>query len=186
MKTVKITIEELAQVLANIKGNPIASVGMLTSQKSKVSKRVAKIMNLNPEDFFKYSEIQVQLGSTYSTRVNNQRAKEGKNTDFVAQLGNVEKIKGALGKGAQEWNTHILYAILTPNRNSKGQSFYIHKQNRVSFDFIKEVFNPSALKSYKSNTQKVDDDILHLTPKLTSITSLTTNGTRYEIIGSKA
>ena len=185
MKITKITIAELNVLLSQIKGNPIASVEMVTSQKSKVSKTIAKLKNLNPDEFFKFSKIPVQLGSTYSTRVNNQRTKEGKENDFVAQLGNVIKISGALGKGAQEWNDAKRYAILTPNRNQKSESFYIYQNNKVDFSFIKSVFNPSSLKHYKSTTQQVDSDILHLTVMVNSITALVTSGVRYEIIQGK-
>ena len=185
MKNVRITVSELAQLLASIKGNPIASVEMVTSQKSKVSKRVAKDRGLDPKDFFKFTKMPVQLGSTYSTRVNNQREKEGKEKDFEAQLGNVIKVAGALGMGAQEWNAHIQYAVLTPNRNQKSDSFYIYQNNKADFKFIEQVFNPSALKKYKSNTQGVEDDILHLTIKVTSITALVVGGVRYDIIQGK-
>ena len=185
MKNVRITVSELAQLLASIKGNPIASVEMLTDQSKKVSKKVAKDLGLDPKDFFKFAKMPVQLGSTYSTRVNNQRDKEGKDTDFVAQLGNVVKVSGALGIGAQEWNAHIQYAVVTPNRNQKSDSFYIYQNNKADFGFIQQVFNPSALKKYKSNTQGVEDDILHLTIKLTSVTALVVNKNRFEIIQGK-
>ena len=185
MKNVRITVSELAQLLASVKGNPIASVEMVTSQKSKVSKRVATARGLDANDFFKFTKLPVQLGSTYSTRVNNQREKEGKDSDFVAQLGNVVKVAGALGMGAQEWNSHIQYAVVTPNRNQKSESFYLYQNNKADFGFIQQVFNPSALKKYKSNTQDVENDILHLTVKVTSITALVVGGVRYEIIQGK-
>ena len=185
MKNVRITVSELAQLLASVKGNPIASIEMVTDQSKKVSKRVAKDRGIDPKDFFKYTKLPVQLGSTYSTRVNNQRDKEGKDTDFVAQLGNVVKVSGALGIGAQEWNSHIQYAVVTPNRNQKSESFYLYQNNKADFKFIEQVFNPSALKKYKSNTQGVEDDILHLTIKLTSVTALVVNKNRFEIIQGK-
>jgi hypothetical protein len=185
MKNVRITVSELAQLLASVKGNPIASVKMVTSQKSKVSKRVATARGLDVNDFFKFTKMQVQLGSTYSTRVNNQREKEGKEKDFEAQLGNVIKVAGALGIGAQEWNSHIQYAVVTPNRNQKSDSFYIYQNNKADFKFIEQVFNPSALKKYKSNTQDVENDILHLTIKITSITAIVVNKNRFEIIQGK-
>jgi len=185
MKNVRITVSELAQLLASVKGNPIASIEMVTDQSKKVSKRVAKDRGIDPKDFFKYTKLPVQLGSTYSTRVNNQRDKEGKDTDFVAQLGNVVKVSGALGIGAQEWNSHIQYAVVTPNRNQKSESFYLYQNNKADFKFIEQVFNPSALKKYKSNTQGVEDDILHLTIKLTSITAIVVNKNRFEIIQGK-
>jgi len=185
MKNQRITLSELAKILASIKGNPIASIEMITEQHAKVSKKIANERNLNPKEFFKFTKMPVQLGSTYSTRVNNQRDKEGKDTDFVAQLGNVVKVSGALGLGAQEWNSHIQYAVVTPNRNQKSESFYIYQNNKADFEFIKQVFNPSALKKYKSNTQDVENDILHLTIKLTSITAIVVNKNRYEIIQGK-
>ena len=185
MKNVRITVSELAQLLASIKGNPIASIEMVTEQHAKVSKKIAKERNLNPKEFFKFTKMPVQLGSTYSIRVNNQRDKEGKEKDFVAQLGNVIKVAGALGMGAQEWNSHIQYAVVTPNRNQKSESFYLYQNNKADFGFIQQVFNPSALKKYKSNTQDVENDILHLTVKVTSITALVVGGVRYEIIQGK-
>ena len=185
MKNQRITLSELAKILASIKGNPIASIEMITEQHAKVSKKIANERNLNPKEFFKFTKMPVQLGSTYSTRVNNQRDKEGKDTDFVAQLGNVVKVSGALGLGAQEWNSHIQYAVVTPNRNQKSESFYIYQNNKADFEFIKQVFNPSALKKYKSNTQEVENDILHLTIKLTSITAIVVNKNRFEIIQGK-
>lgn len=185
MKNLRITTTELRDLLLNVKGNPIASIEMVTDQSKKVSKTVAKQQGLNPNDFFKFTKMAVQLGSTYSKRVNNQRTKEGKEADFEAQLGNVERIAGALGRGAQDWNKHINYAIVTPNRQKANESFYIYQNNKADFKFIQSVFNPSALKSYKSNTQNVDNDILHLTIKLTSITALVTNGVRYEILQTK-
>ena len=185
MKNQRITLSELAKILASIKGNPIASIEMITEQHAKVSKKIANERNLNPKEFFKFTKMPVQLGSTYSTRVNNQRDKEGKDTDFVAQLGNVVKVSGALGLGAQEWNSHIQYAVVTPNRNQKSESFYIYQNNKADFEFIKQVFNPSALKKYKSNTQDVENDILHLTIKLTSITAIVVNKNRFEIIQGK-
>ena len=185
MKNQRITLSELAKILASIKGNPIASIEMITEQHAKVSKKIANERNLNPKEFFKFTKMPVQLGSTYSTRVNNQRDKEGKDTDFVAQLGNVVKVSGALGIGAQEWNSHVQYAVVTPNRNQKSESFYLYQDNKADFGFIQQVFNPSALKKYKSNTQGVEDDILHLTVKVTSITALVVGGVRYEIIQGK-
>ena len=185
MKNARITVSELAQLLASVKGNPIASLEMVTDQSKKVSKKVAKDRGLDPKDFFKFTKMAVQLGSTYSTRVNNQREKEGKEKDFEAQLGNVIKVSGALGMGAQEWNAHIQYAVVTPNRNQKSESFYIYQNNKADFKFIEQVFNPSALKNYKSNTQGVEDDILHMTVKLTSVSALIVNGVRYDIAQGK-
>lgn len=174
MKRLKLTTPEFQIYLANIKGNPIATVTMVTPQKSKLSAASKRALEANK--LFKVSSINCQLGSTYAKRVNNQLEKEGKERDFEPQLGNVSKVSGCLGSGNRGWNDKISYMIITPNRNMKSESFYIYKGEKVGMDFIRNHFIPSALKSYGNKSQGTDNQIFHLTPMVDNIIEVAVNG----------
>lgn len=175
MKTIKLTTHELGVFLSTIKGNPIATVTMLSDQKSKLSAFAKKTLT---DSVFKLTEMQVQLGSTYKTRVNNQLEREGKQADFEPQYGNVRRVKGCFGLGANDWNADRKYLICTPNKNNKPKVAYIYQGKKVDQKFIESVFIPSALKKYKNKSQGTDKQIFHMTPMLKSILEINVNGQR--------
>lgn len=166
-------IENLKNALSNNNGNNFAHVTTMTSQKSKVSVKAAKELGIDPESVMKYSEIQVQVGSDYSTRVNNQLAREGKEKNFIADSAFYRMVSGALAVSKK--NENKFYAIVTPMSNSKGESYYLVNGKKVDFSLIEKLFKPSALKNY-GTSQGTDKEIKHLAIGLNSITRFALNG----------
>ncbi len=164
----------LRNTLANNEGNTIAHVTTMTSQKSKVSVNAAKALGIDPNDVMKYSEIQVQLGSNYSTRVNNQREREGLEKDFIAEKAFYRMVSGALAVNKKDESKE--YAIVTPMPNTKGESHYLVNGKKVDFSLIQKLFKPSSLKSYGNQSQGTAKETKHYAIGLDSITRLAING----------
>ena len=166
-------IENLKNELSNVVSNTIGHVTTMTCQKSKVSKKVAASLGIDPESVMKQSEIQVQFGSDYSTRVKNQLKRENKDNDFQAKEAFYRMVAGSLAVNKKDESKY--YAIATPMPNSKGKTKWFINGKEVAFATIEKIFNPSALKSYGTR-QGTDKEIKHLAIGLNSITRIALNG----------
>ena len=166
-------IEKIKSELSNVVSNTIGHVTTMTCQKSKVSKKVAKELGIDPESVMKQSEIQVQFGSNYSTRVNNQLKRENKENNFEAKEAFYKMVAGSLAVNRKDESK--FYAIATPMPNSKGTTKWFINGKEVDYSMIEKIFNPSALKSYGSR-QGTDKEIKHLAIGLNSITRIALNG----------
>ena len=166
-------IEILKNALKNVTANTIAHVTMITCQASKVNKAKAKDLGIDPNSVMKYSEIQIQLGSSYETRVNNQLGRENKVNDFIPESAYYRMVSGSLAVNKKDESK--FYCIGFPMPNSKGESYYMINGKGVSKEYAESLFNASALKNYGTR-QGTEKEIKILAPALNSIIRLALNG----------
>ena len=180
-------IENIKNALLNVPQlNAFGFIEMITNQSKKVSKTVAKQLNINPTSIQKHSRVSVLFGSSYQTRVNNAQLREkaekqsiinGKEINheaFIPKKSYFEHVGGALAQNIKDNSKQ--YCVVSPQYdNINSSSFYTMNGKKVSFDFIKTIFNPSALKSYKSKTQNLEKEIKFLAIGLESIISVSVN-----------
>lgn len=110
----------------------------------------------------------VGINYEYEKQVNNQREREDKDTDFVAQKpSGMHHISKMILQSDKNENQY--YLRLSINSANKGKSIFFADGKRVDKDKLAEYLPTSELEHSKNEKQGLDKDILVISPKLQSI-----------------
>jgi len=128
------------------------------------------------EQIVKKSKCNYLLCTNYSKRVNVNRGKEGKETDFVPQ--------------SPKGKVHVSSCVLT---NEEGTKYYLMVERfdeikpKVEYSFQndsidKVMFENFLPKTYESNTQELDREVKPLTYLFDSIVGFSFRGKKFKVI----
>jgi hypothetical protein len=166
-----ISRDELLNKLRNIKGT--TAIGITTVTKPDMNKKV----NGEPNPYYgrvsKWARRSCMIGFKYTNSVNNQREREDKDADFVAQ--------------PRKWGVRIAG---TPLVEHNGKFYLECKVERVleSHYFLDddladdEVVEPYLVKRSQSGRQGVDREVILIDPALENIESIVMFGEVFDII----
>lgn len=183
--TKSITSKGLAEALYNVKVKtmegadrsprpPFATIEMKTTPKVLVKDRDTK----EPNPFGQITKVatyKVQFGCNYSNCVNNQRVREEVTPDFIPQ--------------AHKWATHVGGALMRHNTSGElvfaikiietvATKYYAQDGSEISYDdcggFLPVPKSGSA-------SQGTDKAVIWVTPKLTSLVSVSLDGATYKV-----
>lgn len=159
MKT--LTKAELVDLLSKVKGTTAVSIETTTTP---------KIRSGNPfVGLKKVSKVSGMIGVIYANSVNNQRAKEGLDKDFVPE--------------SRKWGERILHTPLVKHKDKfylemkcqSAKSDYFDNSGRVSIDQVK------PWEYNKTSRQGVENEVILRDFSLENITRITINKNEYQV-----
>ncbi len=170
-KVVKISKDELQDLLKNLDGSKAVFCSLLTNTDARLKK------TNNPyKDVRKVSKIFGMLNFNYQNAVQNQQAREGLEKDFISK----ERLYGFKN---DEYNGCLLYGaneiklIVKVDRTLKPK--FLHEGKLIDKSKI-ESFIPSVAKSYTQ--QDIENEVIVRNYNLSNIKKITINKNTYKVV----
>ena len=148
-------------------------INLITETKVKTN----KTGNPYYKQLVKVSKCNYLLCSDYSTRVNNNRVKEGKETDFVSEnLSGKFHISPCVLMDVKTQSKHYLMVERFVEVKPKVQYFF--NEEPIEFEMFKQFLPPIG----ENKSQGLDRKVIVNTPLFDSIVGFTFRGVKYKVI----
>lgn len=172
-----ITKEDLVQVMTESESRGTTFVSFEAETDARCVKKNRETGEPRPEEWgakiLKRSRVNGVLGYDYENSVNNQRSREGKDSDFQKE----ERRWGV--RLDRVWVSHKgeLYFTIKVERSLESPRYFTESGVEIPAEDVK----PYLPKKSSSSRQGTDKEIIHREYKLSSLRGITINKVSYEI-----
>lgn len=179
MSATKISQQQLASILENLKGTTFAKIEYFVDESKSRTEKGKKLVQ-------KLVSVNVTLGSNYENKVNKiASVKQGMDANFEAQAMNGKSFVGGALIKADKTGDLMLYATI--EKNAKRETTYYHNGIPQTVAQLKalDVLAPSFFAPKPTMGRgivKAENDFALISPKLSNIRYIKTAKMEFEIL----